>query len=392
MILFQNAAERLGKEYQCFLDYLELNEVQLSKRTEHIGKKDCFALNCQFDLVQEKYQSYGRLQDYYTVIDFFYFFSVRTGILQITKKRGKGMTTIQKRERYQQFCQMSAMEQYILMMSIWLGEYQEALGNSYSAFMGERVFRAMREVRGEEALPDPFRKSTATFWGSYYIPEIRLLALFQLIRIEWLEEKEEDKENKFRIKALYLTAEGHAWKKFLEKKDRELCYYPDVSTVLSVIKNITKDDSANMEEKLMGFLAYSEETGNHTIEFKITIGPCTRKIIMGDQFTLEDLHYLIQKSVDFDMDHLYYFQIGSGTSRKRYFAPECVDELWHADTTSLAELLPYEGMQFEYMFDFGDEWHFQITVQRISTEHTEECEISRIKGEAPEQYNYSSWE
>ena len=392
MILFQNAAEKLGKEYQCFLDYLEQNEVQLSKRTGHIGKKDCFALNGLFDLVQEKYQSYGWLQDHYTVIDFFYFFSVRAGILQITKKRGKGLT-IQKSERYQPFCQMSAMEQYILMMSVWLGEYREALGNPYPSNMEERVFRAMRKVRGEEALPDPFRERAATFWGSYYIPEIRLLALFQLIRIEWLDEKEEDKENKFRIKALYPTAEGHALEKLLRKHGSEFCYYPDVSTVLSAIKNITKDDSANMEEKLMGFWEYSVETGNHTIEFKITIGPCTRKIIMGDQFTLEDLHYLIQKSVDFDMDHLYYFQIGSGTSRRRYFAPECVDELWHADTTSLAELMPYEGMQFEYLFDFGDEWHFQITVKRISTEHTEECGIGIIKGEAPEQYyDDSSWE
>ena len=81
MKLFQNAAERLGKEYQCFLDYLELNEVQLSKRTGHIGKKDCFALNSLFDIVQERYQSYGRSQDYYVVIDFFNFFSARSGIL-----------------------------------------------------------------------------------------------------------------------------------------------------------------------------------------------------------------------------------------------------------------------------------------------------------------------
>ena len=42
------------------MDYLELNEVQLSKRTGHIGKKDCFTLNSLFDIVQERYQSYGR--------------------------------------------------------------------------------------------------------------------------------------------------------------------------------------------------------------------------------------------------------------------------------------------------------------------------------------------
>ena len=39
MELFQNAAEKLKKEYQVFLDHLDLNEVQLSERTEHIGKK-----------------------------------------------------------------------------------------------------------------------------------------------------------------------------------------------------------------------------------------------------------------------------------------------------------------------------------------------------------------
>ena len=109
---------------------------------------------------------------------------------------------------------------------------------------------------------------------------------------------------------------------------------------------------------------------------------------MGDQFTLEDLHYLIQKSVDFDMDHLYYFQIGLGTSQIRYFAPECEDETRHADTISLAELLLFERMQFKYLFDFGDQWNFQITVENILAEHIQECEIIRIKGESPEQYGW----
>lgn len=385
MKLFQNAAERLGKEYQIFLDYFELNEVQLSKSTGHIGKKDCFALNCLFDIVRERYQSYGRLQDYYTVIDFFYFFSIRAGILQVMSKK-RNSVTVQKGQRYLLFSQMSAMERYILMMAVWLGEYQEALGNSRSSFMRDRIFEAIRGTKGEEELPDPFGGRIASPWGSNYIPEIRLFALFQLLRIEWLEDKEEDKENKFRVKTLYQTEEGYVWKELLEKQDRVFWYNLDVSTVLSAIRNIVKDDAVNMEEKLMSFWAYPVEAGLHTIEFKIAVGSCIREIIMGDQFTLEELHYLIQKSVDFDMDHLYYFQIGSGTSKRRYYAPECEDEIWQADTVSLAEILLYEGMQFEYLYDFGDEWHFQITVERILNEHTQECEISEVKGEAPEQY------
>ena len=54
----------------------------------------------------------------------------------------------------------------------------------------------------------------------------------------------------------------------------------------------------------MDFLVHPVEKEPHTIEFEVIVGSCIKKIIMGDQFNLEDLHYLIQKSVDFDMDHL----------------------------------------------------------------------------------------
>ena len=387
MKLFQNAAEKVEQEYKIFLDYLDSNEVKVSKRTGNIGKKDCLALNRLFHIVQEKYQSDGRTQDYYTVIDFFYFFSVRTGILQIMDKKGKGLG-VQKGQRYQLFSQMSAMEQYILMMTVWLGEYQKALNDFHSIFRASSIFEAMEATREKEELPDPYRGRVSAPWGRYYIPEIRIFALFQLIRIEWLEENEEDKENKFRIKELYQTTEGHTWKELLGEQDREFWYTLDLGTVLPVIKNIIKDDFVNIEEKLMDFLVHPVEKEPHTIEFEVIVGSCIRKIIMGDQFNLEDLHYLIQKSVDFDMDHLYYFETGSGTSRKRYFAPECEDEVYQADEVSLAELLLYEGMQFKYLFDFGDMWHFQITVERILTDYTQECEIKEIKGQAPEQYSF----
>ena len=390
MELFQNAAKNLVREYQCFIDYLESNKVQLSKRTGHIGKKDCFAINRLFNIVCEKYQSYKMTQDYYTVIDFFYFFSVHTNILQITKKKGEGLTFL-KSQKYDLFSKMSDMERYILMMTVWIGEYQEVLNNFYSNFRGKRVFKAFEGAKAGEVLSDPFRGRMAAPWGSYYMPEIRLLALFQLIHIEWLKEYEEDPENKFQIKELYQTAEGCFLIELLQKQGIDFWYTSDVGTVLPVIMNISEEGSDTMEEKLMNFWAHLVEIGLNTIEFKIQVGSCIREITMGDQFTLEDLHYLIQESVDFDSEHLYYFQIGSGTSRRRYFAPQCEDEIWLADTVSLTELKLYEGMQFEYLFDFGDEWHFKITVERILNEHTQEFEISRIKGEAPEQYGGDWW-
>jgi Plasmid pRiA4b ORF-3-like protein. len=388
MTLFKKAAEDLRKEYQCFLDYVELNEIQLSKRTDRFGKKDCFNLNALFTVVCERYKTCGRTQDYYTVIDFFYFFSISADILQITNKKGKGLT-LQKSEKYHLFSQMSVMEQYILMMTIWLGEYQMTLEKSLSMFMGLGLFDQINREEGEYALTSQYGEMVKNAWGICYLPEIRLLALFQLIRIEWLEENEDEK-NTFRIKELYKTAEGCYFKKLLVSHNVIFWSGMDIGKVLIIIRNIAtegdSDNSYNIEEKLLNFLENPIEIGVHTIEFKIMVSSCVRNVTMGDHFTLEDLHNLIQKSVDFDSDHLYYFQIGSGAFQKRYFAPECADEKWLANEVSLAELGLREGKQFEYVFDFGDEWHFQITVEHILNEHTQKCEIKRIKGKNPQQY------
>lgn len=386
MNLFQSAADELEKEYLIFLKYINSNEVLLAKNTGHIGKKDCFIINQQLNIVKEKYQANGRTQDYYTVIDFFYFFSIRSGILQIEKKKG---LRFKQSERYHCFFKMSSIERYILMMTVWLGEYQEALENR-SVLNIHELYQLMIKEKQGTALTASRRRRVPSFLGASYFPEIRLLALFRLLRIEWLEETIEEKENKFRVKNIYLTEEGDFWAKLFDKNLRGCLFCTEFDFVFSVLKDIINTPSNDMEEKLMHFWDNPVEEGYHTIELKVEVASCVRKIRMGDQFTLYDLHYFIQESVDFDMDHLYYFEIGSGTSMRRYFASECQDELWIADDVSLAELSLYEGMCFRYVFDFGDMWKFKISVERILPEHMEKCEIVKVKGEAPEQY--AAWD
>ncbi len=382
---FQNAAEQLEKDYNIFLDYLSTNEVRLSLQTGFIGKKDCLAINHQLNIVRERYLKDGRTQNYYTVIDFFYFVSVRSGILQIIKGKSKNLA-FRRGSRYKPFFEMSSIERYIFMLVMWMGEYQEALGNIYSRFSGFALFDLMDKGKVGEMLMPSFAREVPAPWGSYYIPEIRLFSLFNLIKIEWLEDNIEDKENKYRVHKLFQTAEGHLLMSLLKKQ--EVMYWSRFSfdSALEMIKDILSIPEDEIIMKLTNFHVNPIEEGQHTIEFRIEVGSCVRKIILGDQYTLDDLHYFIQKSVDFDMDHLYYFQVGKGTSMRRYYAPECDDEPWIADTVSLAELSLIEGMHFEYLFDFGDMWKFQICVEHILPEHSETAVIEDVKGEAPEQY------
>jgi len=383
MKLFQDAGIRLDKEYSVFLEYLNSNEVRLSERTGYINKKDCLAINRQFDIVSERYDSSGRTQKDYAVIDFFCFFSVRAGILRIVKAKGKGLR-LERIDGYDEFWNMSSIERYIFMLAVWMGEM--AVSHSYLCFGNNWIHGLMKKGKPDTAIAIFQTGIRHSFLGEYYMPEIRLLALFQLIKIEWLEEGQEDKKNKFRVKELYLTQAGFTLTKILKKHKITFLYPDDFEGVLNVIKEIAGMSGNDIKMKLMCFRDKPIEEGQCTIDFRIEVGSCVRKIRMGDQYTLDDLHYLIQKSVDFDMDHLYCFQIGMGALKREYFAPECEEELWLADEVSLAELMLYKGMHFTYLFDFGDEWIFRIYVEQILPEYMEECEIIEVKGKAPRQY------
>lgn len=381
---FQKAADNLEKDYQIFLDYLVTNEVRISKATEHIGKKDCFNLNSQFCIVNEKYKGVGRTQEYYAVIDFFVFFSVKGGILRYAQKRGAG-PAYEKGDNYDSFFRMSSLERYILMLGVWLGDYWRVLEENHSLVGGFGLFRALKDTETGHPVKN-INGMDREVWGMFYIPQIRLYALFGLLTIKWLEEDPGNPDNKFLIKEICQTEAGACFTRLMNKYGGDYWFHPNEDMISAVLEGILPISTPETEEKIRRFLEVSVEAGEHAIEFLIKLGSIVRKIKTGDQHTLEDLHFEILDSVGFDRDHLYYFQFGSGTLRRRYYAPECAENDLPADEILLAELSPYEGMGFEYLYDFGDMWHFQVLVKHICPGHMDGSEITAVKGENPEQY------
>ncbi|MCO6449405.1 MAG: hypothetical protein J5I90_01335 [Caldilineales bacterium] len=80
--------------------------------------------------------------------------------------------------------------------------------------------------------------------------------------------------------------------------------------------------------------------------------------------------------------------------------PERYDELFgddeEAEDSTIATLESLDlkvGSKFLYLFDYGDEWHFQVRVQKITKDADDDVEYPRLVaavGEAPEQY--PDWE
>ena len=93
---------------------------------------------------------------------------------------------------------------------------------------------------------------------------------------------------------------------------------------------------------------------------------CVRVIEIASNATFLDLHEAIQDAVNFDNDHLFDFFIGRHPGNRAYtiggkpnwdtFNPV---KTYRNVRISSAWPLP-KGMNVYYLFDFGDNWLFQI--------------------------------
>ena len=86
-------------------------------------------------------------------------------------------------------------------------------------------------------------------------------------------------------------------------------------------------------------------------------------IEIDSDFSLEDLHNVIQEAIEFDNDHMYEFYVArTERSRDREVFDSQGEEIY---TTTLESLYPLpKARKLYYMFDYGDSWLFKITKSR----------------------------
>jgi hypothetical protein len=124
---------------------------------------------------------------------------------------------------------------------------------------------------------------------------------------------------------------------------------------------------------------------------KVVLDKETHRIIeIGGNHTFDDLHLMIQHIFGLDNDHLYTFFMDGrrwSQSADRYASPHCLDEV-PATAIKIGQVGLFEGKNFLYLFDFGDEWEFKIWVEAISpdADEPENPILISAVGDNPEQY------
>lgn len=87
--------------------------------------------------------------------------------------------------------------------------------------------------------------------------------------------------------------------------------------------------------------------------------PVWRRLLVPSATTLAQLHAIIQDAMGWQNYHLYRFTVGEG----HFEAADPEAEGSDAAGTSLEGLLLKVGDVFEYLYDFGDDWHHEVVFE-----------------------------
>lgn len=108
--------------------------------------------------------------------------------------------------------------------------------------------------------------------------------------------------------------------------------------------------------------------------------------------SLYNLHSYIQEITEFDNDHLYQFFAGrSHTNKKILYSdrPATPYDPGKYINVKLYQVYPIKGLKLYYIFDFGDNWVFEIRKSRKMKIAEVELQYPRIieqTGNNPDQY------
>jgi len=101
-------------------------------------------------------------------------------------------------------------------------------------------------------------------------------------------------------------------------------------------------------------------------QLKITLlevdPPVWRRLLVPADATLGDLNFLLQAAMGWTNSHLHQFTIdGMDYSDPRFEVDGAKDEF----AVTLADVVPAERLRFNLLYDFGDAWDHEITVEKI---------------------------
>jgi hypothetical protein len=377
-------------DFGVFLDYVRGTELAVSAKSQLPPLSALHEMNAllahpvQLGLKRPQLRSYPHLQGLYLLL--------RASGLATIGGAGSKPALVVDDAVYQAWSGLNLTERYFTLLEIWLlrgrPEMVGERGGGYA--LADETYRRLIEFVAR--VPEEGASvvdGTYDRWSLSYTPGLYNLALCELFGLIAVQHAEPIEGEGWQIGRLRHEPFGDAllsllavelffdWDKLMDLEESL-----ETPGVLQPILQPFFPEWRNV----LGLSEWTFQDGVYV--FKVSLGRVWRRIAIPATLDLDALAYAILGAYDFDSDHLYEFSY-----RNRFGAWESVkhpyiEEGPWTDKTRVGDVPLRVGQTMTYLFDFGDNWRFDVTLERVDPVDAsiKSPKVLASRGEAPEQY------
>jgi len=381
------------KDLEILLDYLRKQELPVAG-THRLPRTVLGEINgllshpIQLRLKRPEQKSYPHIQGLYLLLR-------ASGLACIEGKDGKLFLSVDDKA-YQVWESLNPTERYCALLESWLLRGREEI-------VGERgggLFSVPNILRGVMDLfrrvPEKGLRVAGEKNAQYllrYVPGWHNLGLMELFGLISIKPGSPIEGQGWQIERIDRTAFGDALVALLCTRvfwDSNLIFESEKEgrVPVGLLQPILQPYFPEWKKNL-SIPEWVFREGTHV--FKVALGRLWFRIAVPASLTLEWLASTILEAVKFDSDHLYHFEYENPFGAIERINHDFIDEGPWASDVRVGDVPLRVGQKMTYLYDFGDNWEFEVTLEQVDRDHAvEKPRVLEMHGSPPEQY--TNWD
>ncbi len=374
------------RDFQTLLDFLHPNGTEVSGTHNLFPLKSLPELNSRLshpietNLKRPQQKSYPYINGLYLLL--------RASGLSQVKHLGKKQALVLDETVLQSWTKLNPTERYFTLLEAWIifGN-EEILGERY-----DPTGNLLKCLHFWARIPDKglkIAKYTDQNEFSYY-PGIHNIALLDLFGFLSVQSGKPEAGKGWRITRLQRLPFGDAMLRLLfaiyGKKSFVWESQSNVNVAFGELQTHFKLFFSEWKNNLV--LTSSREFTEGIYIFKVSLAKAWRCIAIPAKLELDCLSSSILDAFDFDNDHLYEFRYKNRFGRSGQISHPYCEKSPSTTEVCVGELPLQPGDKMIFLFDFGDNWEFDVQLEEIQPPNAKikKPKILKKYGEPPSQY------
>jgi hypothetical protein len=384
-------------DFEAFLDFIASQQIVTTSKFHLLPMDRLAALNAQMarpieiGLKRPQQKSYPHLHGLFLL--------ARTTGLMRAQRLKQGSLLALDAATMASWNELNPAERYFALLEAWwLRVSMEIVGehSGWMTGMQSHCLMLLREIPEEGRQIDKGWETSLSYWGMY---NLALIEMFGLLQIE----RGEPQKNKGWIIAgiehtdfgralVHLVSNWVSPRELLQRLEQE--ERDDASrggkAVFDAYRKLVQPYFPEWQKSLT--LPTEDVHRDGVFTFNVSLGKLWRRIAIPAELTLDDLSLAILDAYEFDNDHLHRFTYQNRFGRFVRIYHHEMHESSCSNETLVGRLPLHPGDVMEYLFDFGDEWRFDVLLEKVDPPNPgmEVPELIESHGKAPPQY--PSWD